>query len=466
MNRRERKREKHRVQRQERRKDLRVGRERAARERIRLDFIPPEDLRGMAAADWDDFETITFAAVCERAREMFPRDSLLKRYLRGGFARLEMRDAQAVEVACILTLAARTLRCDPPWHMPFVTWRREPGVSFFLLWKRQRLVHDAEHGKVGCWGLELPSPDGARLEVGFTRHSIDRLTERLFLDHPVELRALADAWNLLLIPFNEVERIAAPRTIEMREGELVLRLRFRMLGREEEVGYFPLAVGAERIAVAKTFLEPWMSGPIPAVRYSAEERTGFQERYTQEVAPWVRDSLNDLAILRAGEDRYPVYMEWLKREYADLPSRATAWVHAFRLGEAKFEAERYGEARSALESGLKLLAEELARGKASLRAWFAADRGRRLLAKERYYVAQCYSAASVGALAPDAPAVAPPPEEAARLLAKGLEYLELTLAERPEIITDKSRRDPDVARLLAARGERATGPGGAAGGVT
>ncbi len=446
MNRGDRKREKHRMRRQERQKELRLRRERESR-KPQVPTQPPADLRGMTAADWADFETLTFPAVFERAREMFPRDSCLKHYLANKPGQRPMRDADADHLKTVFTMAARILRSDPPWHWPYVHWKRDPNLEFFLSWRRRRLVERAEHGRVGFWGLSLRDPGDREVDVGFTHHAIERLTERWCIDHPTAVRALADGWMHFLMPFPEVESIRMDREIVLREGEMVLRIGLRVGDGENELGYFPLAE-EDGLVVAKTFLEPWRSGPAPAVHYTESERRGFQERYAAEVVPWIGGFLALIATQTGGRDLFATYTEWLDRGYSDRPARATAWIDAMELGDEMFVAGRFTSARTSLERGLRLLQEEWDRGDPYIRSWVEEPGHQRWLADRRYMLAQTYGIAAVGGVDPDRDAVPPHPAEAARLLARGKALLAEALAVLPDLLDDEARADPDVARLL------------------
>ncbi len=446
MNRRDRKRERHRVRRQERRKELRVRRdEQALRPHMKIEA--PSDLRGLSALEWDDYRTLTFDAAVARAREMFPRDARLKHVARSRFGALSDSDADDIEA--ILTMAARTLRSDPPWHWPFVTWDREPDLAFYMDWKRSRLKTAAE-GRVGFWDLTLPDPAGGTVEVGFTRHAVDRLTERLGVDNPITVRATADAWMFFLEPLKDHDKFAVPRALVEREGETVLTLRLRLGDEERELGYFPVVRDGGAV-VAKTFLEPWMSGPRPAVSYSADERRRFEQCWLDETVPWFLQYCRLISGHVLGEARFDAYIDWLGRAYVTESRRSTAWFHALRDGAACFDEGRYREARPLLERGLKLVEEEVEHADAVKREYFVSDRARMRIGAHRYLLAQIHSMAAAGTLDREGPAAPPPPEEAARLLAMGRAMLALALQDWPDLLQDEdARRDPDVARLLAA----------------
>ncbi len=445
MDRRDRKREKHRIRRKERRKELRVRRDEQARH-PRIVEEPPSDLRGLSALEWDDYRTLTFAAVVERARELFPRDHRLKHVARSRFGSLSAGDADDMEA--ILTIAARTLRSDPPWHWPCVIQEREPDLVFYMNWKRSRRKTSSE-GSVGFWDLVLPDPAGGTVEVGFTRHAIDRLTERLGVDNPVSLRVSADVWMMFLEPLPDLETIAVLRAIVEREGETVLTLRLRCGDEERELGYFPL-LREDGVVVAKTFLEPWMTGPRPAVKYSADERRRFEQCWLDETVPWFLAFCRKFSALLLGDEHFAGYLEGLKRAYRLESRRSTLWFHTLRDGEACFDQEKYRQARPLLERGLKLYDEEVAHADAVKRSVFDSDKMRRAMAAHRYLLAQTYSMAAAGALDPEHPEATPVPEEAARLLAIGREILAHALKDRPDLLQEADRQDPDVARLLAA----------------
>jgi len=443
-------------------RDRRRGKERQARARLRreaearrpkFEHIPPSDLRGLSAVDWADYTAVNFETVVERAREMYPRDALLRRFV-GRRIGGDMRDVEATRLAQMLTLAARTLRSDPPWHWPCVHWRRDPEVVHHLRWRRTHTSESTDHGTLDCWGLELPGPTGAPTRIWFPRHAVERFLERTALTAAVERRLYGDAWLLVFADAPAGVRTVIPMEIVERDGETVLRLSWLLDRSATELGRFPLELADGR-AVAKTFLEPWMEGPSPPVRYSAAEREAFRERHVREVLPQLLDQLGPISARLAGAEFFDAYQRWLVDTYFERRARDNDWLYEWTDAHAAFKAKRYREARGKLDRCLAGVAEMRTGYHPTWELYLSEPAGREVVMEMHFLRAQICSMEAAGTLDGGTP-VPPDAAEAARLMALGLEHVALGVKENPSLIEFMARSvDVDVVRLREALGRAA-----------
>lgn len=470
MDRKSRRREERRVARDRRRAELKLRRAQdALKPQVKVEI--DADLRGLSAQEWDRRQALDFRAVFDRAREMFPHYPPLRNFGRKGFARL-ISDSDARAMARRLTLAARTLSFDPPWFIPLVRWvRKGPVVSFDEAEERCDTRQDPDLGRIGHWGLVLPYPGVADVEVWFTSHAIERLTYRLMLDHPVRIRAAADGWVPLLQPDPPVQQPLYLRRIEERVGEPVLTLRAFDGMKHRDLGFFPVVRQGPRV-LAKTFLEPWMVAGASPGSPLTEERRRQREEFVDQTIAWARELFFLLAQPEEEADILAIYGDWLKRSYGGLPAPSIQWMSTLSQGKRLAKAMRYAEAKAALEEGFVMMQEELARLPATLRAEHDRDaKLQRGVAGAHFLLAMVYSRASAYGTGKARAPGSVPPEQARDWLTRAFEEFARALDVAPDMVRfwqrdedfDPMRADPrwsPFAERFAAGGPPAEGRDG------
>lgn len=448
MDRSERRREKHRVERERRRAERKQRRREDAR-KIKVKTTVLRDLRGMSDRQWDAFRALDLPACFARALEMFPHHLPLKRYARKTPDAPPLLEAEADEIARLLTMAARTLASDPPWLLPDFWPKREEGVSTF--YQRTGECDTAENpelGRIGHWGLLLPWPGIGDVEVWFTTHAIERLTFRLALDAAVMVRACADAWMLLLRAADPEVRDLVPRRIVERDGETVLTLALRMGGAVEDLGYFPLTRIGPR-AVATTFLEPWMETRAGRGAHSPEERERLQAAFVEGTVERVHTLFITVARGRHGDRFFPEYVDWLERMFNQLPVESNAWQRLLILGRRLARQGRFREGRTALEEGFARMAGDLRQLPPSTRRCMEEDeRLQRAVAMAHVVLGLAYARAAEGQPDREGPAQPVTPEQAEVLRVQALAEVERGFAIDPTLF-DRVRTNDDFAPLRA-----------------
>lgn len=454
MDRRERKRQEKKARREERRRALKVQRAEAA-SRPQIHVNPPPDLRGLSTEDWHAFEMLDPRRIFERAYAMFPNDPDLKHFARPGHDMRHLRAAQIARMSLRLRLAAITLHSDPPWRIPSVEAERRPnGAVIFNCPLRGAQVESVpDLGRIGHWQLHLADVDGADVEVWFTSHAIDRLTDRLGLDGPIMIRASASSWMQILRPPQAGSPLGFERAIVAEDGDRLLRLELAAEGERRALGKFPLQRAGARV-IAKTFLEPWMR--TGKVFTSPTRRAQEQAEFSQHVLSWAGRLIMQQARSFCGGRVHKVFADWLADSFAVIDTGGAAWASFLERGYELWGACRLAEAARALEAGFALLDAEPGRGAAPAAAGVAPGSDvhrplRRSLAAHRILAACAYVRGSLGADAAEVaaaaaaggagPGAAVPPAEpdAARAACRDRAFFHLHRAAQIE--ADAMRKD-------------------------
>ncbi len=449
MSRRKRKLERHRQERNCRRHELARRRQAHAGE-IRIPQTLP-DGGGFSREEWEDLAALHFTEMAARARELFPRCRLVQRFARSRLDLRTLRGGEAKELADRMTLAARTIRCDPPWRLPRVDFAPDGvGGGFTLGFDRPEVEVFSAVARDAWWGLKLEAKGEAPMPVWFSSHSVERLIERLGLLDPVLRIASADGlWHLLGAEGPQLAALGFRRVLERIDGRPFLQVFCPIDGVERPAGRFPLDRWSNRW-IARTFLEPWM--------FCARHRREPGWEAAQEPArtvhrnttlPAVVERLGRCTSARVGMEAYSAFRDCLGREAVRQPSRLPGWLEQMQAGMRRVEERRWVEAKAMLEGSLARFEAE--RNHVSDTSWqrmCASSAVRGALGRARFCLAQLYSLSSVGGLSGGASLGPRDPAVAVALLAKGRALLQQALADDPEL-GELGGDDPELRRLRA-----------------
>lgn len=203
---------------------------------------------------WYRYNRLTKKNILLKAQKMFPGDRDLRHLFDQS---IRPTDKEALKhLSDILTLAAQSLVCDPPYYVPMLTlYPTSEHLNMSLkVWEMKK--HITEAGS--SWAIianhsNLVHFEGKIYELSFTSHAAGRLYERLGKIGPKE-HAITNACIILTYV-----RTGPVITKDVNEPMIPLFLNMPIEAAKYPIGYCPFEPMG-RLSHAKTFLLPCMDG--------------------------------------------------------------------------------------------------------------------------------------------------------------------------------------------------------------